>query len=579
MTTAARRILDRLGLRAGFTSRVRRFELSVVVWALLAALLVFLIVAPLLALVVVSFEDRDGGTFTLAHYLTAYGRWRHIEALLNTLLMGAGVVLLSLAFAVPLAWACSRSDMPGRNLIRLLVLGAFITPPYLSTMGWIMLAGPNSGWLNKLWMDLTGTTEPIFNIFSFYGLVLIMGGHLFFYIFVFTSSALDLISSEVEDAANILGAGTLRTAFRITLPLIVPAILGGGIITFLQSIALFGVPALISPAARFPVVTTQLWQFFEFPVQVGVAAAYSIPLLAITVLLFAVQRMILSRKGFVSVTGKGGDRRPIQLGRWRWVMFAYAMFVCLLCTILPALLLVQAAFSRAWGRGLSLDNLTLENFRYLFFDHSFAVQSIVNSLSYASISATCAVILSICIAYIVSRRLLPLSGGLGLLSIAPVVVPGIVLAIGFYASYAPPPLSLYGTGTIMVLAFTTRFLPLAYLNSAAAVRSLHPEMEEAVHILGGSRLTAVRRVVAPLLKRSLAGAWILVFVPAAQELSTAIFLVGPNTRVMSVLLLDLNDQGNLEGVAALGCTLLVVVIGVVTVGFRIVGRDFMLRRS
>ncbi len=579
MTAAARRIFGRLGLWAGFTGRVRRFELSVVVWALLAALLVFLIVAPLLALVVVSLKDGDSGAFTLAHYLTAYGRWRHIEALLNTLLMGAGVALLSLAFAVPLAWACSRSDMPGRNLIRLLVLGAFITPPYLSTMGWIMLAGPNSGWLNKLWMDLTGTTEPIFNIFSFYGLVLIMGGHLFFYIFVFTSSALDLISSEVEDAANILGAGTLRTAFRITLPLIVPAILGGGIITFLQSIALFGVPALISPAARFPVVTTQLWQFFEFPVQVGVAAAYSIPLLAITVLLFAVQRMILSRKGFVSVTGKGGDRRPIQLGRWRWVMFAYAMFVCLLCTILPALLLVQAAFSRAWGRGLSLDNLTLENFRYLFFDHSFAVQSIVNSLSYASISATCAVILSICIAYIVSRRLLPLSGGLGLLSIAPVVVPGIVLAIGFYASYAPPPLSLYGTGTIMVLAFTTRFLPLAYLNSAAAVRSLHPEMEEAVHILGGSRLTAVRRVVAPLLKRSLAGAWILVFVPAAQELSTAIFLVGPNTRVMSVLLLDLNDQGNLEGVAALGCTLLVVVIGVVTVGFRIVGRDFMLRRS
>jgi iron(III) transport system permease protein len=563
----------------GRALRPRRFDPTAIVWVLLALLLIFMVVSPLLRLVTVSLEDADSGAFSVDNYGAAYGRWRHIVALANTLQMGAGVVLLSLVFAVPLAWACSRSDMPGRNLVRILVLGAFITPPYLSTMGWIMLAGPNSGWLNRIWTGLTGSEAPLVDIFSFEGLVLIMAGHLFFYLFVFISNALDLVSSEVEDAANILGAGTLRTTLRITLPLIIPAILGGAIITFLQSIALFGVPALIAPAARFPVVTTQLWEFFEFPVRVGVAAAYAIPLLAITVLLFVAQKIILSRKGFVSVTGKGADRRPVRLGRWRWPMFAYAMFVCLICTILPALLLLQAAFSRAWGRGFGLDNLTLDNFAYLFFGHSTAVQSILNSLEFAALSATFAVTLSICIAYIVSRRLLPLAGTLGFLCLAPIVVPGIVLAIGFYASYGPPPLALYGTATIMVLAFSTRFLPLAYMNSAAAVRSLHPEMEEAVRILGGSRLTAVRRVVAPLLKRSLAGSWILVFVPAAQELSTAIFLVGPQTRVMSVLLLDLNEQGNLEGVAALGCTLLVLVIGIVAVGFRIVGRDFMLRRS
>jgi hypothetical protein len=155
---------------------------------------------------------------------------------------------------------------------------------------------------------------------------------------------------------------------------------------------------------------------------------------------------------------------------------------------------------------------------------------------------------------------------------APFVIPGIVLAIGFYAAYAPPPLALYGTATILVLAYTTRFLPIAYTSSAAAVRSINPEMEEAVRILGGGRLMAIRKVVAPLLKKSLAGAWILVFIPAARELSSAIFLVGPNTRVISVMLFDLSEEGNFEVLSALGLILLVVTLVIALVGFKIIGR-------
>jgi iron(III) transport system permease protein len=162
---------------------------------------------------------------------------------------------------------------------------------------------------------------------------------------------------------------------------------------------------------------------------------------------------------------------------------------------------------------------------------------------------------------------------------APFVIPGIVLAIGFYAAYAAPPLALYGTALMMILAFTTRFLPIAYTSSAAGMRSINPEMEEAVRILGGGRLLAIRKVLAPLLKKSLAGAWILVFIPAARELSSAIFLVGPNTRVISVMLFDLSEEGNFEVLAALGAILLVVSVIIAGLGFRVIGRDFMLRRN
>jgi iron(III) transport system permease protein len=558
---------------------MRRIDPSMALWLLMIAALIFLVASPTVRLLLSSFQEAETGRLTLANYREAYFNLRHLAALGNSLELGAGVALMAGLFGVPIAWAISRTDMPLKGFVRVMVLGAFITPPYLGAIGWILLAGPNSGWLNKLWMMLSGQSHGIFNVYSMAGLILVVSVTSFPYVFVFTNSALDLVSSEMEDAAQVLGAGKLRTAFRVTLPLVYPAILGGLIISFLEAIALFGAPALIALPARFNVVATQLWQFFEYPVRVEEAAAYAMPLLVITVLMFWLQRSVLGRKGYAAVTGKGGERRMIPLGGWRWVMLGYALFVCALSVLLPMTVLLQAAFAKAWGRGFSLDNLTLGNFRYLLFEQTQAQSTIINTFVYASVTAVAAIALSLAIAYVVSRKLVPWSNVLAFLCVAPFVIPGIVLAIGFYAAYAPPPLALYGTGTILVLAFTTRFLPIAYTSSAASMRSINPEMEEAVRILGGGRLLAIRRVLAPLLKKSLAGAWILVFIPAARELSAAIFLVGPNSRVISVMLFDLSEEGNFEVLAALGTILLVVTLVITAIGFRVIGRDFMLRRS
>jgi iron(III) transport system permease protein len=558
---------------------LRSLEPTMLVWLPLVGILVFLVLSPMLRLVVSSFQRTGDGGFTFANYAIAYGEPRRLRALVNSLWLGGAVTLLSAVFAVPIAWAISRADMPGKNLVRALVLGAFITPSYLGAIGWILLAGPNAGWLNRVWMAVTGSGNGILNIYSFPGLVFVIAIYEFPYIFVFVNEGLDLVSSEMEDAANILGAGALRTTFRITLPLVAPAILGGAIITFLDTIALFGTPAVIAVPAQFNVMTLQLWQFFEFPVRAEAAAAYSIPLVGITCFLFWVQRLILGRKSFATVGGKAGGRRITRMGRFRWVFLSFSLLVCSLAVFLPYAALGQAAFSKAWGRGFSLQNLTLGNFHYLFFEHYGARQTIIHSFTYAGVTAFLATGLALGIAYIVSRRIVPMGHLLSLLCMSPFVIPGIVLAIGFYAAYAPPPFSLSGTASIMILAFTTRFLPIAYVNSVAGLRAINPEMEEAVRSIGGSRLTAIRRVLAPLLKKSLAGAWILVFIPAIRELSTAIFLVGAKTRVISVMLLDLSEDGNFETLSALGLVLLVATIGIVIAGYRLVGRDFMLRKA
>ena len=559
--------------------RARAFDPLIFLWILLAAILVFLVVNPLFQLVNTSLQEVDTGNFTLMNYVTAYSRPRYLTAMWNSVRLGFTLTAICLAFAVPMAWAVSRTDMPCKGLIRLLVLGAFITPPYLGAIGWILLAGPNSGWLNRVWMGLTGAEEGLFNIYSFEGLAFNIAVYSFPYIFIFTSAALDVVSSEMEDAANILGAGVMRTTLRITLPMVAPAIMGGAIITFLEAIALFGSPALIAIPARFNVVTTQLLQFFSQPIRAEVAAAYAVPLLLITVVLFGLQRWLVRRRGYVALTGKGGERRIMELGPWRYVMLGYSLFVLSLSVLLPYIVLSQAALAKAWGRGFSWDNLTFHNFHYLLFQHETAAQSVINSFTYAAAAACIAITLGLSIAYIVSRKLLPYAGILSFLAMAPFVVPGIVLAIAFYAAYAPPPFTLYGTATILILAFATRFLPIGFANADAAIRSINPEMEEAVRILGGGRLVAIRKVMAPLMKRSLIGAWLLVFIPATRELSSALFLYGPKTRTMSVMLMDMSEEGNFEHLAALGFLLLAATLVIVGLASMLLGRDFMLRRE
>lgn len=561
--------------------RWRHTDRSAWVWILAVLVLAFLVLNPLVRLLVVSFQEGETGSFTLGNYLAAYGRSRYVEALGNSLTLGVWAATLCLLFGVPMAWALSRTDMPGKGLVWLSILGTFIIPPYLGAVGWILLAGPNAGWLNRMVVALTGASSGPFNIYSMTGLVLVVACYSFPYVFVFTKSALDLVSSEMEDAASILGASTMRTTLSITLPLVLPAILGAFILVFLEAIALFGSPALLALPGRFHVVTTQLWQFFEFPPRVGVAAAYAMPLLGITILLFWLQRRITSRKGYVALTGKGGERRPIRLGFWKWPLLGYCLAVCTLSFYMPMVVICQAAFAKAWGRGFTLDNFTLNNLYFTLFENNLTRNATINTFLYAGTASVIAITLALCVAYIVNRQLVGRRTGnvLSFLTMAPFVIPGIVLAIGFYAAYTRPPFMLYGTAWILILAFATRFLPIAYANSNAAIRSINPELEDAVRILGGSRFTAITRVLIPLLKRSLAGAFILVFIPATRELSAAIFLYSINTQVLSVLLFDKSDEGNFEMLAAIGLLLVVITISLILIGFRFMGRDFMLRRT
>lgn len=544
----------------------------------ISLLLTGLVANPLWQLVSESLRV-DGDGYGWANYAAAFERPRYVQAFINSIKLGVVAAAGAVLIALPLAWGVSRTSMPGRNFVHMSVVASFLIPPFVGAIGWILLGGPNAGWINRVWMILTGTDSGLVNVFTFGGLAFVISLYTFPLVYILTKSALDLVSTELEEAAAILGAGPIRATFMVTLPIVLPAIIGSSMLVFLEVLGLFGTPALIGIPAGYNVITTQLAAFFEYPVRTEVAAAFAMPLVGITVLLLGVQKIVLRRKGFVTVTGKGGARQPINIGAWGWILLGYAVLIAFLSVVLPMFTTVQGAFSQRWSQGWSAENLTFENFYQALFVQESVRSSLVNTLAYSMVTATCCAALGFAVAYIVQRRLIPFAGLLSGLTLAPFAIPGIVLAICFYAAYSAAPFYLYGTATIIILAFIARSLPIAFVNSTSAIQGLHPELEEAVRISGGSRAQGLFRVVLPVLKRSLFGSWLLIFIISTRELSTAMFLTGPNTRVLSVLMIEMSEEGQYEILSATAVLLVIFTAVVCWLGARQLGRDFMLRRN
>jgi len=560
---------------AATAARPRRWEgldRAAPVWLLAAAALVGLILMPLGWLAYMSVRS-DGG-LTAAHYVRVLSDPPLQKALWNTVVLAFWSGLMALVIGAPLAWLTARTDLPFRRSIQSLVMASFVTPPFLGAFAWVMLAGPNAGYLNRLYRELTGAVDPLLNIFSMPGLIFVVAIYTFPYVYIMIANTLGLIASDLEDAAGILGAGRFQVARTITLPMVLPAILSGFILAVLQALALFGSPAILALPAGFHTVTTQLWSFFQYPPRVEQAAAFSMPLLLATALLLLVQKRLLGRRGYAAVGGKGGQRRVVALGRWRHPALGVCLAVLAAAVFLPYGILLKAAFSRAWAQPLTWDNFTLDNWSFTFLSVT-TRSAIVNTLELGVLTACVGAALATLLAYVTNRRLVAGHQVLGFLAVAPVVIPGVVLAVALFVAYTRPPFLLYGTLWILFLAYLTKEMPVGYSQSDATLRGIHPELEEAGRILGAGRFRVLREITAPLARSGIIATWCFVFIGVIRELSASIILFSPNTKVMSVVIFDLKEEGQFGAIAVLGVFMLVMTFVIVAVMQRLLGRDVM----
>ncbi|MBI3007838.1 MAG: iron ABC transporter permease [candidate division NC10 bacterium] len=551
----------------------RRVDWTPLVWLVNAAILGVLVVAPLAILVYTAFQSSAG--FTFGNFVEAFGQAIYQGPVLNSFIYATSVGILSVLVGAPMAWLTGRTDMPGKAFVRTLSIAAFVTPSFLGATAYVILAGPNAGLLNVLYRALTGSEQPLFNIFSMPGLIFVTSLYTFPVVFIMTGAALTATPADMEDAARIAGAGRWSVMRTITLPLAMPAIIGAFILTFLEAMVLFGAPAMLAIPARFHVMTTQIWAFFHYPPQVEVAAAYAMPLLLVAAGLLWLQRRLVGRRTFATVGGRAGAPPLVRLGAWRWVAFGGCATVLLFSIGLPYFALLRTALAKAWGLGWTIQNLTLRNFHYVIFEFDPTRSAIVNTLELATVTATLAAALMGAIAYIAQRRLLWGSRLLGFLATAPIAIPGIVLSIGLFKAYSRPPLLLYGTIWILFVAYLTKYVPIAYTACNAALSTVHADLEDAARVLGANRLIAFKDVTVPLFGVGLISAWLLVFLPSLRELSASILLFTSQSRVVSVVIYTLYEEGLFESVSAMGIILLGMTLVLVAIAQRFLGKRFL----
>ncbi len=522
------------------------FENAVMGAAVLSV--VILIVLPLLSLLIGSVLSETG--LSLQNFQEALSSRLYTQPLINSLILGAWVGLFSILIGVPLAWAVSRTNVPGKGLIIATATLSYLSPPFLTAIAFVNLLSPNAGLINIFLRDVAGLPWLTFNIFTMAGLVLVTVLHTFPFVYLLTSTALRSVDASFEEAAQILGASKWRTALVITGPLVAPAILSGTLIAFVNAIALFGSQAIIGLPGRIVTLPTRIYALFDYPPEYGLASALSLIFVAITIAALYLQRAFLARRSYVTLAGKGARPQLVDLGTARWALFGFCVLVFVVAIVAPYATLIAVSLSKSWGINF-WQTLTLANYKFILFDYDVTQRAIRNSLILAVFAASIAVLLGAAVSWIDLRTRLAGRRLLDYAALIPLGLPGIVMAVALIQFWLRMPVALYGTMGILLLAYVARYVPLGVRSANSALRQIDPSLEESARILGASWGFTMREVTLPLIRPALFAGWLLVFVPVIQELSASILLFSSNSITLAVAVYNLYETGYTEPVAAL----------------------------
>lgn len=550
---------------------IRSSKWSRLWWLLIAAGLVYY---PLSLLFLESFRLEDGG-LSLANYVEMFNQPAMLQAALNSLWIASATTLSVLVIGVPMAYLVSRTDMPGRGLIRSVAVLTFAAPSFIAALGWVLLLGPRAGVVNKLLQNTLGFTEGPFNIFSPWGIIFVLTLFLYPLVFLNAVSALDNMDASLEQAAANLGAGRLRVLRRITLPLTMPAILAGSMLVFASSFVIFGPVAILGGPVNFDTVPTLMLRLMRTPPpRIALAAVFGVPVLMFLAIFVYLQKRLTGSRSFVVVSGKPSQRGIGRLGWWRWVAFTACMGVLGVSIVMPFGTLLVTGFRRSLGLPLGPDNFVLfHNYIRLFrlpevgtaFWHSFllAVGAVLASSALALLAG-----------WLVQRDRSMIRPLVQPTMLSPLAFPGALMGIALVIAYARPPFGLGGTLTIILLAYVLRSIPTAFVYIRAGFQQLGPEMEEAARTLGSSWTRTFRRITLPLLKGSLLSAGLLNFVLMFRELDSSIFLYSGTNQTVSVVLYNLSTQSRFQLIGAFSIVILTINIGVVVAARLMIGRSF-----
>ena len=539
----------------------RRIEPRVIVMGIVIAVLLIIVVYPLSLLLLHSLH----GGFTLTKYHEAFANPRNTIALGNSLYTSAVVTLLAVLIGTGMAWLITRSDLPFRRYFRGLIFLTFITPPYIGTIGWIQLLG-RAGYLNAALMRCFHLSSPPIEIYSLEGIIAVMAIYLYPLVFWAAANAFTRTDPSLEDAAAASGGTRWKVFTTITLPLALPSIISAGLLVFIHTIACFSVAAALGLPTRHYVLATRIYAALSH-YDVQMACVLSVILGACSGGAFLLHKAFTKSGSYVTTTS--GSKRPelIKLGHWRLPVTVGLLSFILFTGVLPLLTLLSTSLIKVWGLPLTLQNMSLGNYLAIF-QNKLIGGALQNSLIFAILAACIAVLLSFITAYISTRTKLTGRGLLDLLVTFPLAIPGPVLATTMILAWMKPPLVLYNTSWIIIVAYVVAFTPFALRNLSGSFRSLDPGLEEAAWLSGASWVRGLKDVLLPLLKPGILTSFILVFLMGMREIPISLMLHTQGTETVGVVLFSFRETIGVEAVSALA----VIVIFITLAGHLIVSR-------
>ncbi len=535
-------------------------------WAIMGgvvSIVAWLALVPLVFLIYQSFRTpgtaRKPAIWTLGNYFEAYSSPDTLLLFANSVQFAAGTAILALVVGTALAWMTERTNTPLKPLFYALSIIPLIIPGILFVVSWIFLASPKIGLINLALQNILGTDKVYVDIYSMAGMIWVDGLHYAPIAFLLMTAAFRAMDPSLEESAMMSGASMWGIFRRITLKLAFPAVAASFLILFVRSIESFEVPALLGLPVGIQVFTSAIYDaIHSYPSNIGLAAAYAITLLVITMGGIYFQSRITAQGGkYSTVTGKGFRPRTIDLGRWKYLTAGIFVVYALMVVILPFLVLLWSSLQKFYSVPSmdALRNVSLAAYVTII-NYPSVGTAVWNSFILSIGSATTVMVLTAIVCWIVLRTKIRGRFLLDQLASIPLVLPGLVMGLAIMVCYLTIGGGIYGTIWILFIAYVTRFLPYGMRYNTTSMVQLHKELEESAAMSGASWFTSFRRIVLPLLKPGLLAGWIYIVIVSVRELSSSILLYSPGTEVVSIVIWEMWQNGQYVELSAFGVMLI-----------------------
>jgi len=546
-----------------------RFGMAQLLFTLSVGILLVVVAFPMLLIFFNAFWVD--GQFNLADVAQILQKRETYEALLNSLILSGGVTVTGTIIGTLFAWLVTRTDLPFKRAMKLLFLVPFMLPAFIGALAWKMLLSPRAGYINRLFMDVFGFDGPLFDIYSYAGIILVETMYLFPFVFIQVSGALERMDPTLEESARISGADLFTITRKITIPLVMPSILSGALLIMLYSMAHFGTVAVLGVETGIYNIPTLIYEkihqsagSFE---SIRTATVLATVLVATAALILWLQNKVLNKGRYQIIAGKSFRPSELKLRGLRIPILIFCLIYIGLTIVLPTVTIFLVGGLKTYGLPFSLENLTWENYRHILFEWDLTRGSIWNSVSLGLTAALITMFAGVIISYVIVKMKVRGKGILEFLGMLPFSVPGSVIALGVILAWSGKfGVNLYNTVWIILIAYIARYMALSVKANSAALELLHDSRAQAARAAGATMGQALRDIVIPLVRPGMMAAFFLIFLPALRELTVSVLLYGPTTRTIGVAIYTLNEDGETVYSAALaGIALIIIVTGEVLI--------------